>query len=62
MIGTIIDAWVSLASAGIAGLAVAILLLIFAVLLAGCIVVWTLAGIKFIGRELAVGFRRGWNR
>lgn len=60
MIDAVVSWWVSLMHHGLVGPLIAVTLLAFVVLLAGNAVVWTLVGVKSVGRMFVDGFRRGW--
>jgi hypothetical protein len=47
---------------GLIGPVIAVGLAALVVLMAGSVVIWSLVGLKFLAREFATGFRRGWRR
>ena len=56
------DWWLSLwPDHGLIGPLIALVVAAFAVLVAGNVVVWTLAGLKALGRGIVVGFREQWS-
>lgn len=57
MIGTITDAWVNLASAGIAGFAAALVLAAFALLAIGNAIIWPIAWATKLARSRGVAER-----
>jgi hypothetical protein len=50
--------WTELFASGAIGALVALVLAAFAVLLAGTAIIWTLVGLKWLGQQFMVGFRR----
>jgi hypothetical protein len=55
--GDIWDWWVDLLGDGIAGAIVALLLAVFALLIAGNLVVWPIAGVTWVARAVRDGWR-----
>lgn len=56
---TLLDWWLSLFHHGLIGPLIALVVAAFVVLLAGNAVVWTLVGLKSVGRSAAAGYQRG---
>lgn len=50
--------WIALFTAGAMGAVVAVVIAAFAVLATGNVIIWTVAGVKSVGRSFAGGFRR----
>ncbi len=56
----VLDWWISLWHHGLIGPLIALVVAAFAVMVAGNVIIWTLAILKTLGRGIVVGFRENW--